>query len=674
MRYRRAHVPYSLLAAPFLALLWMPLDHADWLAADERRPEITRVLPPVGLELPTERIRAWEQRRAGLEVGLDALSHPLAADVRVFLKAVEYAVRHREFYQPSHFDLADKLLDAANQRLDQLRAGTTPWTSQRGLVARGYESSIDGSPQPYGLVIPQDLDLSQPVPLFVWLHGRGDQLTDLHFLNDRMTKAGQISPSQAIVLHPYGRHCVGYKHAGETDVLEAIAHVSSQYAIDPNRIVLIGFSMGGAGAWHIGAHFADQFVAVSPGAGFVETARYNNLQPADYPPPYEQLLWGQYDVPAYVRNLFNVPTIAYSGEEDKQIQAARMMEDAFQAQGRTLTHVIGPGVGHKYHPQSLQEILEKIHLAVERGRVAPGEVVLQTRTLRYHRMFWVDARGLGEHWKEARVDAKIVGDRRLTVATANVTSLRLSPYPNMDGVEIQIDGQPLVVRSVEPGQPVTLARDDRWSVVESAAVPGEGEPEAPARLAKQPGLQGPIDDAFSSPFLVVTPSGKSSHAAVETWVRFELDHFLVRWRALMRGEARVKRDTDVTDDDLGKYHLVLWGDRESNLVLARIADRLPMAWGEHEIRVGDRVFSADHHVPVLIHPNPLRPGKYVVVNSGHTFREGHDKTNSLQNPKLPDWAILDLTQPPDALSAGRVAAADFFDEAWQIRTAGERSR
>jgi hypothetical protein len=58
----------------------------------------------------------------------------------------------------------------------------------------------------------------------------------------------------------------------------------------------------------------------------------------------------------------------------------------------------------------------------------------------------------------------------------------------------------------------------------------------------------------------------------------------------------------------------------------------------------------------------------VVINSGLTFREAHDRTNSLQNPKLPDWAILDITQPPNDETAGRVVEADFFDEHWKVKT------
>ena len=74
-------------------------------------------------------------------------------------------------------------------------------------------------------------------------------------------------------------------------------------------------------------------------------------------------------------------------------------------------------------------------------------------------------------------------------------------------------------------------------------------------------------------------------------------------------------------------------------------------------------------MPLLTYPALNSPGFEVVLNSGLTFREAHDRTNSLQNPKLPDWAILDVTQPPSAESAGKVVAADFFDDLWQVKPA-----
>ena len=122
---------------------------------------------------------------------------------------------------------------------------------------------------------------------------------------------------------------------------------------------------------------------------------------------------------------------------------------------------------------------------------------------------------------------------------------------------------------------------------------------------------------------------------------------------------------------MASHHLVLWGTPATNSLMAKVlavsaADKLPLAWTNKTVVIGTQTFAAATHVPVLCYPNPLSPGKYVILNSGLTFREAHDKTNSLQNPKLPDWAILDITQPPNAETAGKVVAADFFDEHWQV--------
>ncbi|MCA9171349.1 MAG: hypothetical protein KDB23_26950, partial [Planctomycetales bacterium] len=238
-------------------------------------------LPPRGQTLPAETANEVNQRLQALEIRVSTAPPSEAAtaqwpDVLCLMEAVKLAVEFDEFYREADFDLPAQLLTLAEQRITELPAVDQPsWCQARGLVVRGFRSSIDGSYQPYGLEIPADLPLDKPVPLYVWLHGRGDKTTNLHFIHERLTKPGTIHTNEAIVLHPFGRQCLGYKSAGETDVMEAIAHVQANYRIDPRRIVLMGFSMGGAGAWHLGAHFAERFVAVSPGAGFAETAQYN---------------------------------------------------------------------------------------------------------------------------------------------------------------------------------------------------------------------------------------------------------------------------------------------------------------------------------------------------------------------------------------------------------------
>ena len=188
-------------------------------------------------------------------------------------------------------------------------------------------------------------------------------------------------------------------------------------------------------------------------------------------------------------------------------------------------------------------------------------------------------------------------------------------------------------------------------------------------IAKSPGLQGPIDDVFMKPFLVVLPGNRGQHVAVDRWVKFESQHFVERWLALMRGAPRVKIDSEVTAEDFQKYNLILWGDPQSNSVLRRMLsgatpNKLPLSWDAKSVSIGDHTVAADHHAPVMIYPNPFNARRYVAINAGLTFREEQDRTNSLQNPRLPDWAIIDLNQAPTGVEPGRVAAAGFFSESW----------
>jgi hypothetical protein len=690
--------------------LFVSLIAATCFAADAI-PPIPRVLPPEGLEIPAE-------VRTRLESGLGVIKQHLRllgdkapkADVEVFAKAVEFALLHREFYVEKDFAKADWALAEANKRLNPLAKGDSPWTKQTGLVVRGYHSWIDGSAQPYGLVIPKDHDLEKPCPLYVWLHGRGDKNTDLHFLQERATRPGQITPPNAIVVHPFGRHCVGWKHAGEIDVLQVVGEVQRQYKIDPDRIVLIGFSMGGAGAWHIGAHYAGspfvQWAAVSPGAGFVDVARYQRITPDRMPEWYVQKLWGLYDVPDYVRDFFNTTVIAYSGELDAQRAAAVIMEEAFDAEGRKLTHLIGPGVAHAYEPNTLKELMKRLDevVAAVDPQTAhyPDKVFLQTRTLRYNRQKWIAAEGLDEHWKDSRIDAER-SDKGISLKTANVSRLSVTAPPSWSKLDLVIDGQQLgpFVPPVEadnrlqrPGVKATVikqADDDRGSAVGRFFAKSDGQWKAAnsdspfherrrleqksdgslpkLSLRKRPAAQGPIDDAFMSAFVVVTPTGKSRNSIFQAWCDAELEHFKDRWRALMRGEARVVADRDLTADEMRDFNLILWGDPDSNSVVHDLisAERLPVQFVNGQWKLGKTAFDGNRFVPQLVYPNLEGFGGYFVLNSGLTFREGHDRTNSQQNPKLPDWAIIDITQPPDAFAPGRIHDADFFDEQWQLK-------
>ena len=151
-----------------------------------------------------------------------------------------------------------------------------------------------------------------------------------------------------------------------------------------------------------------------------------------------------------------------------------------------------------------------------------------------------------------------------------------------------------------------------------------------------------------------------------------MDRAIRQWRLQFRGDARVKDDTAITDEDIASANLVLWGDAESNAVIKRIGDKLPIRWQRDNIVVNRDTFPAADHVPIMIYPNPLNPDRYVVLNSGFTFREGDYSSNAKQVPRLPDWAIIDIRTPADGNRPGKIEAADFFGEKWELNPAGAK--
>jgi hypothetical protein len=137
------------------------------------------------------------------------------------------------------------------------------------------------------------------------------------------------------------------------------------------------------------------------------------------------------------------------------------------------------------------------------------------------------------------------------------------------------------------------------------------------------------------------------------------------WRRHFRGDVLIKDDTAINEMDLATAHLILFGDVRSNAVMQRIAEKLPLRWNEQSLTIGGQTVASDRHAPVLIYPNPLSPEKYVVLNSGFTFREYDYLNNARQVPRVPDWAVIDLQTPPTTQYPGRIVAAGFFNEQWR---------
>ncbi len=644
-------------------------------------PTAVRPIPPTdkAVALPEADKVSLAKELAELRVAIDAAAKAQAKnprleeflpDLEIYHKATDWAGKYNEYFNKAEFKVAHDLIAEGKARAASFLKGETPWTRQTGLVVRGYRSKIDGSVQPYGMVIPDNYSGSLS-RLDFWCHGRGETLSELAFLKDRRANVGQIPATNRLVLHLYGRYCCANKFAGEVDLWEAYAHARKSYNIDDDRLFIRGFSMGGAAVWQFGAHYTDRWCAISPGAGFSETPEFLKVfqsEEVNRIPSWQKTLWAWYNATDVAVNFVNAPTIAYSGEIDGQKQAADIMARYLAKENIELTHIIGPKTAHKFHPDSFAEVERRLDIIAAAGRNRmPKEVSFVTYFLRYNRMHWVQVDRLESHWQPARVDAKVIDERHVVVQTKNVNALTLdmpagfAPQSVRETTTVKIDGQDIEAARAtsERSWTAKFARvNGKWAL---SAGPDE------TLLAKKHGLSGPVDDAFMDAFTFVAPTGQPLNAKVGGWVKSEMDRAVFEWRRQFRGLAPVKNDTQVKDEDIAKSNLILWGDPSSNAVLAKIVAKLPITWTAEKLVVNGKTYAAGDHAPIMVYPNPLNPQKYVVINSGFTYREYDYLNNARQIAKLPDWAVVDLNTAPDTQNPGKVEDAGFFDEAWQFR-------
>jgi dienelactone hydrolase len=620
---------------------------------------------PTGPVPPTaDERREIENRLAELSTRIDALTASktdpaLIADVAIYRKAAEYILRFPEEFATKAF-VPDTLrvLDTGLTRARELKAGAPSWPTRKGHVVRGYVSKLDGSVQPYGLTIPASYDGSKPVRLDIWQHGTNRALNEVAFIVQQESDKPVPPEQNYIQIEPLGRTNVAYRWAGEADLFESLASVQQRYRIDPKRIVLRGFSMGGASTWHLGLHHPGRWAAIESGAGFTETRNYGHRETL---PPYQEAMLHYYDAADYSLNAFNAPTVGYGGEDDAQLRASVNIREQLAKEGMRFTQdgpfrwvsndlraifLVGPKTGHSWHPDSRAESNAFINKALETADEVPDRVRFVTYTARFNRAHWLTVDALDRTYERADVDARRSPDgKQYTVTTKNVSRLTVE-----SGTTFTIDGQALVGRPFQ-GRQVTFEKTNgAWTIA-------KGEP---AGLRKIHGLQGPVDDAFMDAFVCVRPTGAPWNAIADDWPGKTLSVFQTNFAKWLRGDVRVKNDRAVTDSDIADHNLILFGDPNSNSVIAKVIGRLPLRWTKSSIEIGGRTFSAADHVAVIVYPNPLNPKRYVVVNSGHTFGdEDFRGTNAWLYPRLGDYAVLNAN--------GDIALSGFFDERWQAK-------
>jgi endo-1,4-beta-xylanase len=504
--------------------------------------------------------------------------------------------------------------------------------SKAGEIAPGqpgtlfYRSAIDNSVQPYSLRLPNGYAKDKKYPLVIQLHG-----TNFHEVlsKARLSFHGMLGPQWVepdlpiIYANATGGPTTFYQGIGEVDVLRVIDEIKEHFSVDPDRVYIMGHSMGGAGSFTVGLHFPDHFGGISCG----DPAMWSHVDerpkwmlPQIYIVNATKLYPNARDVDVFFKN-------AGAGIQRKSTEFA----DGIVDQGGFATTEVFPRMPHSFGDQYpfANFVTEVMAHPIKRH---PAEVKYYTNTLQYNSAYWVTIDRLTQHNADASISATYK-DGAIRVATSNIDAITLRtgdvPMPKGQAASLVIDDRE-VAKQAFPNTIHLSRQAGQWQLGEWKSGP----------LVKRHGLQGPIGDAFNTRFLAVYGDGDRDLAIAELdAIRNPPGPFDIHM------DFQMKPASAVTKEDIASSNLILFGTAKSNAVLKKIAGSLP-----------SKVLDDSS---IFIYPNPESANHYVVVWSA--------KLLSAPDHGLQSGWIMPLNLLPDYVKVqdGKAADGGHFDNDWK---------
>jgi hypothetical protein len=627
----------------------------------------TRLAVRVGLRSRDLRILA--------EAAADLARAPGDASLpRTSLETVAWRIDHlKALLEAGDGDRAylDRELGETRRRAADLARGEDPFADERGgFQRRGYRSPVDGRLHPYALYVPPAWREKgqHRFGLVVALHGlRSEPMSVIQALfglplsegEDRARRARHPGTPQAVPLFAVAPHGFGashYRTFGERDVLEVVERVRERYRIDPDRIWVTGPSMGGTGSAGVALRNPGLFAAAAPLCGYHSLDLYRAVRGARLE-PWERFLADARSNARWADHGRHLPLYVVHGTRDNPGHSAALVE-AFRQRRFDVTYET-PDLGHNVWDVTYRDRRIFEHFAPLKREAHPRKVTLHTPSLRHARAHWLGLERAREPGAWARLDADWGADGRVRIATTNAAAFHVERDETLAaGREpvFEVDGQPAMARADADGRYRFHRAGGEWL---------GGAPPACAGPCKRAGAPaGPIEDALHEPLLFVYGTGDPDETALARRVIEDLRH-PGPWQTV---DWPVEADVEVSEEDLADHSLVIVGTEAGNRLLGRLAPGLPIRSGPGWVRVGDRRFEGPRVAAAFVFPNPLNPGRYVVVHTGAST-EALFHANHLPE-LLPDWIVYDASSWERAgglvLDGREILAGGFFDNDWRL--------
>jgi predicted esterase len=583
----------------------------------------------------------------------------------------------------SSADRDDVALDGEAQELDALaaamEAGRDPYDARPGATRRAWLSPLDGAPSEVGVYVPASYTRALAAgtasdrkwPLVVTLHGlNGKPMAMLRWLfgGDDPKRPGPweerhfmryfpTAPAlDAFVISPEGHANAMYREMGEEDVLGALAWARRRYPIDDARITITGPSMGGIGSAGVPLHHPEVFAGAAPLCGYHSYFIRRDIRGRPMR-PWERLLAEERSNVFWADNGARLPLYVVHGTRDLPQENSGVLIDRYKQLGFSIKHE-HPDLGHNVWKTTFEDLKGARWLLSRRRGLHPKDVHLRATRPRWGDAAWVHVRALESPGAWSDVRARVSGRGKLVATTRNTHEISFDRDAALldDGaVRVELDGRPLDFAASEP---LVAHRDDAGAWTKGAST------ETPTKRGH---VTGPIRDAFHEPLLFVYAASPREEARVNEAVA----RAFASVRPGVRVDYPVMSDAEfaVRGESLANERALFLVGR-TNAVLAALeqAGPLPIHVRDGAVEIGSERITGPEVGAAFVHPNPVRPDRYVVVLAGASAA-GTMRARSLPD-LLPDFVVWDEHVAPSRgqllLGGGQLRAAGLFTRQWRL--------
>ncbi|MFH1070103.1 MAG: prolyl oligopeptidase family serine peptidase [Candidatus Glassbacteria bacterium] len=553
------------------------------------------------------------------------------------------------------------------------------YVRRSGFFYRTYRSRLDDTVYPYALYLPPGYDSPERKwPLVLSLHGaysnHGNNMKRLFGIPTQEGEPDEFAffslpvrpvlpEVPGIVVSPWGRGTMGYHGPGARDVLDVLEIVTGAYPVDPEKISVTGLSMGGNGTWEMALRKPDLFATAAPVCPPADM-NVDRIASGRLAVLHERFDWvdrivAQNQISNWAVNASATKVHIYHGNDDPTVPIANSekMVEALGKFGIEAPLTRFDNVGHNAWDPAYEGRRVLLELLSAR-RPLPQKLVRFT-TCRYadSRHGWLEIvrfTRYGDYalvtaaWDPAKGEIEV---RELTnVSLLKIHPDRLAAPGSLKRLKLKIIDGGSAEAQVTDGGPLPF-RIGKNGKVSLAA--GRDLPSGPV---KRKGLEGPVWEALADRVVLVYGSGGGGGETLKQLLRF------VNWGELPDVHFIIKRDTEVTDEDLRESHLVLFGDERSNSLIARINSRSPISFAGNDIIAGGKRFGRDEVSFKCVFPNPLNPDRLVFLDYHEEWDYAHRWGFQGVMKMVPDYLVYrrGSTEP----FGGEVLLGGFFDENW----------